>query len=619
MKPRCLATAGVAFFALFFCTASVKGARIDVPSTLFPTIQSAINAAANSDVIVVQPGTYSENIDFLSKNISVYGTSVTNVSIIDRTIIDGGNRPGSVVTFQGGQNRTAVLSGFTITHGKGTYMSGAYRGGGIYCANSSPTIACNKIMYNSAVNGYGGGVYITGLSAPWLKGNFEISRNNEGGAANWGGGICVYDTRVVVGQTYSMTRIADNILIRDNQARSGGGGIYSFAAETAIIGNTIVNNGAGDGGGVSSVFATSNSQLSNNQISLNTASSNGGGIYCMNSDIQLYNNLIHRNSARAVGGGIYMIASASLVDLNTIAYNTNNGMYIDAPAVPTITNSIVWGNSGIQIATHNSQFGTANPSVGYCCIQGGGSDNHNISQDPLFVLPPPAGENYYLSYMLCQTQQSPCIDMGNKDAVSEGTTRQCDKAQDFGTIDLGYHYPASASTPLPGQIIMNEVLYHGVANYQNDTEWIELYNCGGSDVNLTGWYIVDSNNDGTVTSFPILPADAIIHPGQYKVLGNEGTPGSYEIRLNDTTDWVGIGHLRNGAPDSMHKENFDQWLTSCTISWGNPTNPSPPTGSIGITAGLGSNISAYRCPNGAPTGFSFQTGTPTKGSANVCH
>jgi hypothetical protein len=43
---------------------------IHVPSDQ-PTIQAAINAAHNGDWVVVSPGTYLENIDFLGKAITV--------------------------------------------------------------------------------------------------------------------------------------------------------------------------------------------------------------------------------------------------------------------------------------------------------------------------------------------------------------------------------------------------------------------------------------------------------------------------------------------------------------------------------------------------------------------
>ncbi|MEN3186328.1 MAG: hypothetical protein ABDK94_03535 [Atribacterota bacterium] len=83
-------------------------------------------------------------------------------SIIASTIIDGENE-GSVVTFQSGGTRQALLEGFTIRHGKGTmqYWPSAVLtyGGGIYIKDSSPNITFNVIRENSATDR--GGVSIS--------------------------------------------------------------------------------------------------------------------------------------------------------------------------------------------------------------------------------------------------------------------------------------------------------------------------------------------------------------------------------------------------------------------------------------------------------------------------
>ena len=41
--------------------------------SLFATIQSAIDHAFNGDTVLVQPGTYVENINYNGKNIAVIG------------------------------------------------------------------------------------------------------------------------------------------------------------------------------------------------------------------------------------------------------------------------------------------------------------------------------------------------------------------------------------------------------------------------------------------------------------------------------------------------------------------------------------------------------------------
>lgn len=74
------------------------------------TIQDAINAANNSDVILVSPGTYFEHISYQGKAISVQ-----SVAGPEKTILDGGGGD-TVVTFQNDEGPQSVLSGFTIQH-----------------------------------------------------------------------------------------------------------------------------------------------------------------------------------------------------------------------------------------------------------------------------------------------------------------------------------------------------------------------------------------------------------------------------------------------------------------------------------------------------------------------
>src|SRR5690242_15536142 len=96
---------------------------IHVPAD-YSTIQAAINAAGNGDVIQVSPGTYTENLNFLGKAIQVTGLQGPTATIID------GNQAGSVVSFVSGEGPQSVLSGFTLQNGKAGGSPGL-RGGGV--------------------------------------------------------------------------------------------------------------------------------------------------------------------------------------------------------------------------------------------------------------------------------------------------------------------------------------------------------------------------------------------------------------------------------------------------------------------------------------------------------
>ncbi|MGE5530666.1 MAG: hypothetical protein ACM3VW_00945, partial [Bacteroidota bacterium] len=114
----------------------------------YPTIQIAINAAANGDVVVVSPGTYHESIDFNGKAITLRSTDPASRSVVAATIISGSGDGGEAVAFRSGETAASVLTGFTISGNEGNS-----NGGGIRCYQSSPTITHNYITGNSAMQG----------------------------------------------------------------------------------------------------------------------------------------------------------------------------------------------------------------------------------------------------------------------------------------------------------------------------------------------------------------------------------------------------------------------------------------------------------------------------------
>ncbi|MCK4654915.1 MAG: PKD domain-containing protein [Candidatus Cloacimonetes bacterium] len=204
---------------------------INVPADQ-PTIQAGINAAVNSDTVLVQPGTYLENINFNGKLITVGSLFLTtqDTTYISQTIIDG-NSIGSVVTFGSGEDSSTVLCGFTITNGSATF------GGGIYCYNSSPSLS-DLIIMNNWGDGTGGAICCKTYSNPTID-NVII----KGNSAVSGGGVSCID---------NSNPLFKNVLIVDNNSNSAGGGIECHYSNPVLINVSIVGNidYGNNGGGV---------------------------------------------------------------------------------------------------------------------------------------------------------------------------------------------------------------------------------------------------------------------------------------------------------------------------------------------------------------------------------
>lgn len=199
---------------------AASASTIHVPADQ-PTIQQGIDAAVDNDLVLVSQGTYTENLDFHGKAITVQSVSGAN-----KTIIDGGNI-GTVVNFGSGEGAKSVLTGFTIQHGSASF------GAGIMLLGASPTITRN-IFRNNAQGGGGFGAAIGGNgSSPDIERNLFFSNTCD----------TQFLSGVVSFVNDSSPRIINNVF-RNNPCRA-----INMTLPTGnipvVANNTIVSNTVG--------------------------------------------------------------------------------------------------------------------------------------------------------------------------------------------------------------------------------------------------------------------------------------------------------------------------------------------------------------------------------------
>lgn len=275
----------------------------------YSAIQEAINSSRTGQIITVKPGTYYENIDFRGKEVTLRSTDPDDPDVVAATILDGSSR-GSVVTFKSGEGAGAVLTGFTITGGSGTwedYTITSYDGerlnfkrqygGGIFITGSSPTITKNVIRDNRAENaasdelGLGAGIAVLDCSSPLIEGNTITQNYSEG----YGGGIAIF---------YRSHPVIKNNLIEDNRSVDFGGGILvTMMSDPVISGNEISHNSASTCGALY-IAHMSGATVVNNLISSNSASLGGGIMVRRTRDVLVEGNTFSHNQAKKNGGAM---------------------------------------------------------------------------------------------------------------------------------------------------------------------------------------------------------------------------------------------------------------------------------------------------------------------------
>ncbi len=384
--------------ALFF-EQGEEGMQVRRVPDGFNTIQEAINASDENDLVLVDPGRYWENIDFAGKDITVSSRllSTGEPSFIDETIIDGNNQ-GSAVTFDSEESQRATLNGFTISNGF------SEMGGGVFCGNASMTLD-----------------------------NLMITGNQAGRS---GGGICIYNP----GDEDDYTRNIRNTSIIDNRSIGSGGGVFtrgSVNLEDVLIRD---NQAETNGGGFAAIGG--DHEFTRIQVVNNFSETLGGGFYIDNSDTWFMRVLVADNRCNQDGGGLYLTETIPIMDNLTVTRNVSDVdggiLVLDQVFAATISNSIIWENDPPSITISNEDHELA---VSYSDIDGGDDvfvgqgdidwGMGNIDQDPLFI--DPDNGDYRIPV------NSPCVDAGNPDGAPD---------PDGSRVDMGaLHYPHDSEGP----------------------------------------------------------------------------------------------------------------------------------------------------------------------------
>jgi hypothetical protein len=316
---------------VMMCGFPAAAATLNVPSTQYPTIQSAINASVNGDVVLVGPGPYTERIDLKGKAITLKSTGGRM-----QTFIQPGGAAGAVVSCVTNESANCVIEGFTISGANGT---------GVAITSSSPVFKFCAINqnYNSAANG--GGVAFTGSSgSPRFEdcqffGNRAVGReggamalsatsgtmtcvrcafsSNEATGSN-GGAIWASGTAVSLTDC-SFQSNAVTAAVGDRQ----GGAIYSAGSLTAtncsFSGNSVAvayTGACGDrharGGAIAAAGITS---LANCVFASNVAQAPDGSYCCCHNYYY----------GRAWGGAIHLFGTAA-VNVNGCTFNSNTAL-----------------------------------------------------------------------------------------------------------------------------------------------------------------------------------------------------------------------------------------------------------------------------------------------------
>ncbi len=308
---------------------------INVPAD-YPTIQAAIEAARDGDVVLVADGVYTgpgnTNVGFLGKPITVRSQNGPQHCIIDGQLNARG------FSFFGSEGPDSVLDGFSIING-----FGSPGGGGIHIQYaSSPTIR-NCVITDCYGFDFGGAIRIMDGSPKIIGCTFAENYTDwfGGGLFIWGGHTTIVDC-----------------VFSGNNGLAFGGGLYVYHnSEVTVTHCAFIGNYHS---GIDLASSTSSATIVNCLFAGNVS----GGIVASNASPEIINCTLVDNTHSSGAGGLDAAGSGAAV----------------------VNNCILWGNVGA------GQVDDGDTIVNFSIVEGGwrGPGEGNSAADPLFA-PGPGG------------------------------------------------------------------------------------------------------------------------------------------------------------------------------------------------------------------------------------
>ena len=192
---------------------------------------------------------------------------------------------------------------------------------------------------------------------------------------------------------------------------------------------------------------------------------------------------------------------------------------------------------------------------------------------------------------------------------------------------------ALAGQAVPGRVVINEIFYDDAGT--DDREFVELYNAGGTAVDIGGWVLNAYDQGATANPTTTIPAGTMLAPGGFYVIGNAGVLNlNHSVAMNFLENDQEVSVLRDSVGVLMDAVAYEtnKGVGFVTASPGAPADAAAVAAQVGPgifsnhagldVAGspLNSNVSWGRFVNGRDTnnnGRDFGLRPSTPGTTNA--